>query len=272
MTVISLPERPGTSADRLPPLPWRRMAWVTWRQHRSTLIAVPALFGAAAVFLLIAGLKIHHDYAALAACHPSGSSACQALNGSFNSSDWPMANAVDILMQLAPALIGAFAGAPVLARELETGTFRYAWTQGIGRERWITAKLALLGVVLAAVAGAFSQLFAWFFDPVIQQQQPGLTVLSATVFDARGVSFAAWTLTAFAIGAFCGLLLRRTVPAMAVGLGSYVALDLLAWLVLRPRYPVGGFWPKQLVEGGWLLSLSVLLIVATVRLSRKRAA
>ncbi|MGD0605948.1 MAG: hypothetical protein ABSA53_20450 [Streptosporangiaceae bacterium] len=32
-----------------------------------------------------------------------------------------------------PALIGAFAGAPVLARELETGTFRYAWTLGSGR-------------------------------------------------------------------------------------------------------------------------------------------
>ena len=30
-------------------------------------------------------------------------------------------------------LIGAFAGAPLLARELETGTFRYAWTQGVGR-------------------------------------------------------------------------------------------------------------------------------------------
>jgi hypothetical protein len=40
------------------------------------------------------------------------------------------------LLTLAPALLGAFAGAPVLARELETGTFRYAWTQGFGRWRW----------------------------------------------------------------------------------------------------------------------------------------
>ncbi len=31
-------------------------------------------------------------------------------------------------MQVIPVLIGAFAGAPVLARELETGTYRYAWT------------------------------------------------------------------------------------------------------------------------------------------------
>ena len=48
-------------------------------------------------------------------------------------------------LQLLPALIGAFAGAPILAREMETGTFRYAWTQGFGRTRWIIAKLALVG-------------------------------------------------------------------------------------------------------------------------------
>ena len=122
------------------------MAWVTWRQHRPTLISVPAVLGAVALFLLIAGLKIHHDYAVLTACHPFSSDACQTLNRRFNGIDWTMGNTILILMNLAPALIGAFAGAPVLARELETGTFRYAWTQGFGRERWTVAKLALLAV------------------------------------------------------------------------------------------------------------------------------
>ena len=67
--------------------------------------------------------------------------------------------------RLVPALIGAFAGAPVLARELETGTFRYAWTQGFGRWRWTLAKLVLLAVVVAAAAGAFSVLFSWYYQP-----------------------------------------------------------------------------------------------------------
>ena len=43
----------------------------------------------------------------------------------------------------------AHGNAAVLARELETGTFRYAWTQGFGRRRWALAKLVLLAVVLA---------------------------------------------------------------------------------------------------------------------------
>ena len=62
-------------------------------------------------------------------------------------------------------LIGAFAGAPVLARELETGTFRYAWTQGFGRWRWALAKLVLLAVVLAAAAAACGVVVSWYYQP-----------------------------------------------------------------------------------------------------------
>ena len=63
------------------------------------------------------------------------------------------------------ALIGAFAGAPVLARELETGTFRYAWTQGFGRWRWTLAKLVPLAVAVAAVTGVLSVLLSWYYQP-----------------------------------------------------------------------------------------------------------
>jgi len=269
MTVLTMPAQPGQ--DHAPrPLPWRRMTWVTWRQHRATLISLPAVLAAVSVFLLVAGLKIHHDYAVLTACRPFQSVACQQLNATFNQTDWTIGNTTLIFMNLAPALLGAFAGAPVLARELETGTFRYAWTQGFGRERWTIAKLTLLGVVIVAVTGAFSQLFTWFFRPFIAQES--LTVLSATVFTTRGVVFAAWTLAAFAIGACCGMLFRRVVPAMAVTLGLYFGLALLTWTFLRGHYPVSRFWPMQFVEGGWLLMLSVLLAATTVWLVRRRAA
>ena len=310
MTVLTMPAQPD-HATALRPVPWRRMAWVTWRQHRPTLISVPAVLATVAVFLLIAGLKIHHDYAVLTACHPATSSACQNLNSDFNSTDWTMANTILILLNLAPALIGAFAGAPILARELETGTYRYTWTQGFGRERWTIAKLALIAVTVTAAAGAFSQLFAWFFQPFLKQED--MTVLAATVFDTRGVAFAAWTLAAFAIGALLSMLIRRVVPAMATTLGVYAGLAVLTWLFLRRHYlpaavtsnpsitqrpsqpeypwvlstwhtgpdgrtqwwsylPVSRFWPLQFVEGSWLLALSVILVAATVWLVRRRAA
>jgi hypothetical protein len=233
MTVLTIPAQPGPDTAR-PPIPWRRMAWVTWRQHRLTLIGVPGLLGALAGYLLIAGLRSHHAYAALIACHPAGSLGCGRTGAEFSSTYWTQADIVLILLNLAPALIGAFAGAPVLARELETGTYRYAWTQGFGRERWTIAKLALLAVTVTAAAGALSQVFAWFFQPFLSQE--GLNVLAATVFDTRGIAFAAWTLAAFAIGSLAGMLIRRIVPAMAVTLGVYAGLALATWLFLREHY------------------------------------
>jgi hypothetical protein len=238
MTVLTMPAQPGQGAGPRP-LPWRRMAWVTWRQQRATLISVPAVLAAVAVFLVVVGLKVHHDYAALVHCPLVGgqneSQACQQLFSDFNSTDWPLGNTCAILIQLAPVLIGAFAGAPLLARELETGTYRYAWTQGFGRERQVIAKLTLVGLTLGLFAGAFGELFAWFFQPFLYTEQ--MNVLTETVFDSRGLVFPAFTLAAFAIGAFFGMLLRRVIPAMAATFGVYLALRLAAWGV-RKYYPV----------------------------------
>jgi len=267
MTVLTMPAQSGASGPR-GPVPWRRMAWVTWRQHRAALVGAVGLYAVLAAVMLIAGLKIHRDYASLLACHPLTSSACRALSNSLGSGDWHMGNAVNIILQLAPMLIGAFAGVPVLARELETGTFRYAWTQGMGRDRWTIAKLTALAVVFALGAGALSQLNHWFYQPFAQQQ--GMTQFSAAVFDSQGIALAAWTLAGFTFGAFFGMLIRRVVPAMVATIVAYAGLDLVVWQYLRPHYPVGGFWPAQCIEAGWLLILSVLLGAATVWLARHR--
>ncbi len=228
MTALTMPARPGRGTG-LRPVPWRRMAWVTWRQHRAALAGVAALLGALAVYLWLAGLPIHH--AAAAACHPASSLAC-AINvtGRYG----PAAILVSIALQAVPALIGAFTGAPVLARELETGTFRYAWTQGIGRLRWTLAKLALLAVLAAAAAAAFSVLYSWFSQPFFAA---GYAIPFATrVFGLGEVAFAAWTLAAFAIGALTGMLIRRTVPAIAATLAAYAALASTTALWLRQHY------------------------------------
>src|SRR6516225_8028928 len=191
MTALTMPARPKHDAG-LRPIPWRRMVWVTWRQHRAALGGVAVFLGALAVYLWLTGLQIHHAYAT--ACHPASSLAC---NMNFDGRYAVTVNVVRVFLQAVPALIGAFAGAPVLARELETGTFRYAWTQGFGRGRWALAKLMLLGAVVAAAAGAFSILFSWYNQPFVAAGY--VMPLSTRVFDLRGVAFAAWTLAAFAI-------------------------------------------------------------------------
>jgi ABC-type transport system involved in multi-copper enzyme maturation permease subunit len=220
-------------------VPWRRMAWVIWRQHRLALTGVAAFLGVVAVYLWITGLRLHHAYAAATACHPAGSTACSVLVDNFNGIARILANG--FVLPVLPALIGALVGAPVLARELETGTFSYAWTQGFGGWRWTLAKLAALGVVVVAIAGAISALFSWYYQPYFSSanQSMGLAGASPLVgglFDLRGLVFAAWTLVAFAIGALAGLLIRRVVPAIVVALVAYAGIAVAAGSFLREHY------------------------------------
>jgi hypothetical protein len=233
MTALTQPARPEEDT-RLRPVPWRRMTWVTWRQHRFALAGVAALLSALAVYLWHTGLQLHHAYAAATACHPASSIACGNAISDFTSTYTHAATVVPTLVQAVPALIGAFVGAPVLARELETGTFRYAWTQGFGRWRWTLAKLVPLAVAVAAAAGVFSLLFSWYYQPFIADGQN--SPLTAIVFDLRGIAFAAWTLAAFAIGALAGMLIRRVVPAIVATLAAYAGLALAAGMFLRQHY------------------------------------
>ena len=252
MTALTVPPRPEQDA-RLRPIPWRRMAWVTWRQHRFALGGVAALLGGLTVYLLIMGLSIHHAYAAAAACHPWTSDACGNLVGNFLSTYWGGAQITSVLLQLVPVLIGVFVGAPLLARELETGTFRYAWTLGIGRRRWTLGKLVPLAIAVAAAAGVFSVLFSWFFQPLFAD---GNNIpFTAELFDLRVVALPAWTLAAFAIGALAGMLIRRVVPAIAATLAAYAGLALTAALYLRQHYAAPLLTSSLNVPGSaWIMS------------------
>jgi hypothetical protein len=237
MTAVTGPVRPAKDPG-LRPLPWRRMAWVSWRHHQVALGGVAVFLAALAVWLWTAGLQLHHAYVAAAACHPSSSAACQNLINAFQSTNVILKGG--FVLQPVPGLIGAFVGAPMLARELETGTFRYAWTQGFGRWRWTVAKLVLVGVAVAAIAGAFSVLVSWCYQPYLASGNGAVfsspSPLSPGLFDLRGVAFAAWTLAAFAIGALAGMLIRRVVPAIVATLAAYTGLALLAGNVLRQHY------------------------------------
>ena len=265
MTAATLPARPDQDDARLRPLPWRRMAGVTWRQHRIALAGVAVLLGALAVWLWLMGLPLHHAYVAAAACRPASSAACQGVIVTFSRSAenhfMGSKGAGGVLLQVVPALIGAFAGAPVLARELETGTFRYAWTQGFGRRRWALAKLVLLAAVLAAATAAFGALVSWYYQPdyATSRQALGLYQNSpfGDLFSLREVTFPAWTLAAFAISALAGMLIRRVVPAIVATLAGYAGLAIATAGLLREHYLTPVVTTRPNVPGtAWLLGQS----------------
>ena len=196
------------------------------------------MLGALTLWLWIVGLPLHHAYGAAAACHPAGSAACQNLIATFDAMNVFLKGG--FILQPVPALVGAFVGAPVLARELETGTFRFAWTQSFGRWRWALAKLVLLGIAVVGATEAFSLLLSWYYQPYVATGDQSVfsspSPLSPGLFDLRGVAFAGWALTAFAIAALAGMLIRRVVPAIVAALAAYTGLALLAGNVLRQHY------------------------------------
>ena len=217
MTALTMPSRPGRDTA-VRPVPWRRMAWVTWRQHRLTLAAIVVVLGAASLYLY----TVHQ----------------QILSGTDYAAGQQM-GIVSSLFQLVIGLIGAFSGAPVLARELDSGTFRFTWTQGFGRTRWTIGTLAPLAVAVTAVAAAFGLVYSWCYGSLIAGKEDGLfasSPLSGGTFDLRGVVVAGWTLLAFAIGVLAGVLIRRVVPAMFATLVAWSGLALVTWVYLRPVY------------------------------------
>jgi ABC-2 family transporter protein len=245
------------------PVPWTRLAWVTLRQRRGAIIGASILLGAFAAYLLIMGIIQNNAYAAVQACHPAAALKCQQLANSFRAAYWGGggrviqsggAQTVSSLLFAVPVLLGAFIGAPLLAREFEHGTFRFAWTQGAGRTRWALSTLVLPAVLLTAAAGAFTALFYWYFRPFLSDGQ--VSEMLPLAFPLLGVLFAAWTLFAFATSAFFGTLLRRTVPAMAITLVVYIALALATATAIRPHYmtPVTEAGWNGKAGAGWVIS------------------
>jgi hypothetical protein len=85
MTALAKPARPEQGDDALRPVPWQRMAGITWRQHRFALAGVAGLLGALAVWLWIIGTSLHQAYAAAVACRPANSGACKGGKPSFGT-------------------------------------------------------------------------------------------------------------------------------------------------------------------------------------------
>ena len=173
-TATTTAGQPAAATRR--PVPWTSIGWVTLRQRRGAMIGVSVLLGLIAVYLVIMAIIQNNAYAAVTACHPAAAVKCQQLAQNFSSTYWGGhdsalqsggAQTVSSLMFVVPVLLGAFVGAPLISRELDTGTFRFAWTQGAGRTRWAVSTLVLPALLLTAVTGAFTALFWWCFRPFL---------------------------------------------------------------------------------------------------------
>lgn len=215
------------------PVPWSRLGWVVWRRYRTMLTATIGVLALIAVYLVINGERMRASYHAATSCTPVDSATCRYKFEVFHE-HYGQTGLIGVVLMFLPGIVGAFAGAPLLARELETGTFRYAWTQGVGRMRWAIATLVCGAIGIAVIMAAFGALVTWHNQPLLDS---GVTPrLHTTIFPETGLAAAGWALIGFALGVLAGLLWRRVVPAIATAFAAWFGLAFLTATVLRPHY------------------------------------
>ncbi len=220
------------------------MIWLTWRQFRPQAVVVAAGLSAFAILLLVTGphlVTLYRD-SALASCHSScGAQAGEFLTTVNSVAPYHLVYLLGaLLIILLPAVIGLFWGAPLITRELETGTFRLAWNQSVTRERWLAVKLSVVGLASMAAAGLLSLILGWWASPIDQaatiQPAGGFeNRFFPVVFGTRGIAPIGYAAFAFVLGVLVGLMIRRTVLAMGVTLAVIAAVQIVFPLWVRPH-------------------------------------
>jgi ABC-type transport system involved in multi-copper enzyme maturation permease subunit len=208
------------------------MIWLTWRQFRVQAVVIFAVAGALAIVMAVTGPHLLDLYNA----------------DKVNFLDLIGVDGINkflyvagqALVYVAPPVIGAFWGAPLIARELEAGTHRLVWNQSITRHRWLVTKLGLTGLVAMAVTGLLSLAVSWWSSPIDRAVADGtqsgifnLPRLVPAIFGARGVVPIGYAAFAFALGVAVGLVVRRSVVAIAVTLAAVAAVQILMPLAVR---------------------------------------
>jgi hypothetical protein len=214
------------------------MIWLTWRQFRAAVVAAAAALALLTAVLALTGPGVADDYSTgIAACRAQGDD-CSRFLGNFFHDNQPAFFGLTLVLLALPALTGLFWGAPMITREVEAGTHRLVWNQSITRTRWLAIKLGLTGLTAMAVAGLASLAVSWWSGPVDKaaaENNPGFPKMGPLVFDVRGIVPIGYAAFAFALGVTVGLLVRRTLPAMAITLAVFVALQVAMPLLVRPH-------------------------------------
>jgi ABC-2 family transporter protein len=260
------------------------MIWLSWRQLRSSAALTYGALAVVAAVVAVTGLQLHRAYTAGGIADCTGD-ACESVLQAFVARDPFLQTLLDkVLLLLLPAVIGVFWAAPLVARELDTGTYRLAWTQSVPRTRWLTAKIAVVGLAGLAATSVLTVLVTWWYGPIDQVNGNGF---SPAVFGSRDLAPVGYAAFAFGLGVVAGVVTRRTLTAMAVTLVGYVGVRLAFAFWARPHLlppltvtqplegPTGsrpflGDGPGA-AEGRWILSQTVTdpsgSVVDTIRIS-----
>ena len=212
------------------------MTWVTWRQHRGQAVACLALLVALAVYAVIESTSMRtafsHDNLAACLARSQGTACPAGVTAFMNEFGSEVNVAFWSVALIVPGLIGVLVGGSLVARELEYGTWRLAWSQTVPRSRWLTVKLTLVTGGLIVLGAAMTAVITWYRAPMDRLTGH----LQHNIFDFEGLVLTAYILCAFGFAVLAGLLIRRSIPAMVAAFIPWLAIRLVVEFLLRPHF------------------------------------
>jgi ABC-type transport system involved in multi-copper enzyme maturation permease subunit len=207
------------------------MIWLTWRQFRVQALTALGTLAVLAIYLFILGRAIRHSYNTLiVGC--SATDSCSTAQRQIEHTYGAQFLLISVLLIAIPAVIGTFWGAPLITRELEAGTHRLVWNQSVTRVRWLAVKLGFIALVTAAVTGLFSLLLTWSASPFDRLEGSRFGALN---FASRNIVPLGYAVFAFVLGTTIGLLVRKTLPAMALTLAVFAVAQIVMPFAIRPH-------------------------------------
>lgn len=208
-----------------------RLTWLQWRIQAAVAAAGLVIV---AVGLVITGPHLVDLYNTnVAPCAARGK--CTVAIAAFLKNDSTLNTWLGVFVVVVPGTIGIFWGAPLVALELETSTYRLAWTQSVTRPRWLTVKLGVIGLASMAVAGLLSLMVTWWASPI---DRANMNIYKS--FDQHDIVPVGYAAVAFVLGATAGA------PG-ALGCGS-TASGPSTLMPLAPSIPNAWIYSTRLVD------------------------
>jgi hypothetical protein len=212
------------------------MIWVSWRQHRGQAISCVALLAALAVYAVMLGSSMRtafgNDVPATCLAHSQGLSCSGGITTFRNEFGSEVNIAFWSVCLIVPGLIGVLVGGSLIARELEYGTWRLAWSQTVSRARWLATKLALVTGGLIVLGAAMTAVITWYRAPMDRITGH----FQHNAYDFEGLVLTAYILCAFGFAVLAGLLIRRSIPAMVAAFVPWLAIRLVIEFLFRDHF------------------------------------
>jgi ABC-type transport system involved in multi-copper enzyme maturation permease subunit len=212
------------------------MTWTAWRQQRSLVITMTTVAVVAAILLIFMGKHESEVWRSFLANPCKGNADVSAANqnvcgvrlqkvvsaGRFNK----IAMIFGVL--LGP-FFGSILGVNAVARELEVGTTRLAWTQSLSRPRWLASKFSVNVTILLVIFVPLCLIYDWWNAAAHYGAR-----ISPLAFPIAGFLPLAYSLVAFSLAVLLGLFLRRAGWSLATGLLLTAVVVLVVEIGIRP--------------------------------------